>query len=294
MSNNLTEQVILERRRKTELVLTNIYNLPSMSEVMMEVSKLLDNPNTNTSLLSKKIGKDPGLATKILSIANSPLYGLPRKVSTIDFAILIIGYQDIKNIVVALSMIESFKNKSDKYLDQKEFWLHSLLCANASKRISEDLGYRFGGEAFVTGLLHDLGIPVMHKYFHTAFLEIYTKLTTNGAYCLDSENEILGYTHQEIGRFLTTKWNLPNHLCDTISNHHHPSKAVENQVLASIVHLADYMTQKLKIGDFYWDNNYQFDESVIDTLKFKSMDDLDKFVNNYETLFNEEIKTIKV
>ncbi len=294
MSNNLTEQVMLEKRRKTELVLTNIYNLPSMSEVMMEVSKLLDNPNTNTSLLSKKIGKDPGLATKILSIANSPLYGLPRKVSTIDFAILIIGYQDIKNIVVALSMIESFKNKSDKYLDQKEFWLHSLLCANASKRISEDLGYRFGGEAFVTGLLHDLGIPVMHKYFHTAFLDIYTKITTNNTYCLDGENEFLGYTHQEIGKFLTNKWNLPSHLCDTILNHHHPSKASENQVLASIVHLADYMTQKLKIGDFYWDNNYQLDESVIDTLKFKSMDDLDKFVNNYETLFNEEIKTIKV
>ncbi|HPN37637.1 MAG TPA: HDOD domain-containing protein [Melioribacteraceae bacterium] len=293
MAENVQDKVVLEKRRKTELVLSNIYNLPSMSEIMLEVSKLLDNPNTNTALLSKKIGKDPGLATKILSIANSPLYGLPRKVSTIDFAILIIGYQDIKNIVIALSMIESFKNKSDKYLEQKEFWLHSLLCGNASKRIAEDLGYRFGGEAFVTGLLHDLGVPVMHKYFHTPFLEIYNRVINN-VYCLDAEKEILGYTHQEMGKFLTNKWNLPSHLCDSINNHHHPSLATENQVLAAIVHLADYMTQKFNIGAFYWDKNYKLDEGILEILKFKGMDELEKFISNYGTLFEEEIKTIKV
>lgn len=293
MADNVQDKLILEKRRKTELVLSNIYNLPSMSEVMLEVSKLLDNPSTNTALLSKKIGKDPGLATKILSIANSPLYGLPRKVSTIDFAILIIGYQDIKNIVIALSMIESFKNKSDKYLEQKEFWLHSLLCGNASKRIAEDLGYRFGGEAFVTGLLHDLGVPVMHKYFHTPFVEIYNKVINN-VFCLDAENEVLGYNHQEMGKFLTNKWNLPSHLCDSINNHHHPSRATENQVLAAIVHLADYMTQKFKIGAFYWDNNYKLDEGIIEILKFNGMDELEKFISNYGTLFEEEIKTIKV
>jgi len=293
MAENVQDKVILEKRRKTELVLSNIYNLPSMSEIMLEVSKLLDNPNTNTALLSKKIGKDPGLATKILSIANSPLYGLPRKVSTIDFAILIIGYQDIKNIVIALSMIESFKNKSDKYLEQKEFWLHSLLCGNASKRIAEDLGYRFGGEAFVTGLLHDLGVPVMHKYFHTPFLEIYNRVISN-VFCLDAEKEILGYTHQEMGKFLTNKWNLPSHLCDSINNHHHPSTATENQVLAAIVHLADYMTQKFNIGAFYWDKNYVLDEGILEILKFKGIDELEKFISNYGTLFEEEIKTIKV
>jgi HD-like signal output (HDOD) protein len=150
----MDEQLYQEQRKKSELTLSNVYNLPAMSATMLEVSKLLDDPSTNTAALSKIIGKDQGLSTKILSIANSPLYGLTRKVSTIDFAILIIGYQDIKNIVVALTMVDSFKNKSDKYLDQNSFWQHSMLAGTAAKRVAEDLGFRIGSEAFVAGLLH--------------------------------------------------------------------------------------------------------------------------------------------
>ena len=194
-----------QKRKKTELILSNIYNLPAMSSVMLEVSKLLDDPSTGTSRLSKMIGRDQGLATKILSIANSPLYGLPRKVSTIDFAILIIGYQDIKNIVIALSMIESFKNKTDKNLNQKDFWLHSVVCGNGAKRIAEDRNIKLSGEAFVSGLLHDLGIPVIHKYFHSSFEEIVKKVNEKGYSYLDAELETIGYNHQDIGGFLEGK-----------------------------------------------------------------------------------------
>lgn len=288
----MTEEQLQEKREKTQLVLSNIYNLPAVSAVMMEVSRLLDDPSTNTSVLSEMIGKDQGLATKILSIANSPLYGLPRKVSTIDFAILIIGFQDIKNIVIALSMIESFKNKTDKNLDQKEFWLHSIITGNAAKRIAEDLGYRIGGEAFVGGLLHDLGIPVIHKYFHSNFENIVKNFTENGMTLLDAEIEELGYTHQDIGRFLAEKWNLPGHLCSAIQKHHTPSGAEEDDVLTSLIHVADYMTQKLDVGNFYLDNNYQVDEAALKNLKFESREKLDEFLEKYRELFHEEAESI--
>lgn len=283
-----------DKRKKTEMVLTNIYNLPAMSTVMMEVSKLLDDPSTNTNLLSKKIGRDQGLATKILSIANSPLYGLPRKVSTIDFAILIIGYQDIKNIVIALSMIESFKNKTDKNLDQNEFWLHSLVSGNASKRIAEDLGYRIGGEAFVAGLLHDLGIPVVHKYFHSAFESIVKKAKETETDFLDLEMEELGLTHQDIGKFLMEKWNLPDELCEAILFHHTPSKCEKNLELASVVHLADYATQKLQIGNFYWDGKFKLDKNVLDILKIGTEEKLEELVNGYQDLFEKEAQSFKI
>ncbi|NOX18815.1 MAG: HDOD domain-containing protein [Chlorobi bacterium] len=288
----MTEEQLQEKREKTQLVLSNIYNLPAVSAVMMEVSRLLDDPSTNTSVLSEMIGKDQGLATKILSISNSPLYGLPRKVSTIDFAILIIGFQDIKNIVIALSMIESFKNKTDKNLDQKEFWLHSIITGNAAKRIAEDLGYRIGGEAFVGGLLHDLGIPVIHKYFHTDFENIVKNFNENGMSLLDAEIEELGYTHQDIGRFLAEKWNLPGHLCSAIQKHHKPSEAEEDDVLTSLIHVADYMTQKLGAGNFYLDNNYQVDEAILKNLKFDSVEKLDEFLEKYRELFTEEVESI--
>lgn len=282
-----------DKRKKTEMVLANIYNLPAMSHIMMEVSKLLDDPSTNTTLLSKIIGKDQGLATKILSIANSPLYGLPRKVSTIDFAILIIGYLDIKNIVIALSMIESFKNKTDKNLNQNEFWLHSVISGNASKRIASDLGLKIGGEAFVAGLLHDLGIPVIHKYFHTAFENIINKATDCPS-ILDNEFEELGLTHQEVGNFLAKKWNLPDELCNAILYHHNPSKCESNPELASVIHVADYATQKLQTGNFYWDKDYTFDKNVIDILKLDTEDKLNELIDSYLELFQQDTNNFKM
>lgn len=286
----MEENIILEKRKKTTLVLSNIYNLPAMSSTMMEVTKLLDNPSTNTQTLGKIIGKDQGIATKILSIANSPLYGLRRRVSTIDFAILVIGFLEIKNIILALSMMESFRNKTDKYLDQKEFWLHSMITGNAAKRMAEDLGLTKTGEAFVGGLLHDLGIPVIHKYFHSAFIDIVSKVQNNNKKFLESEIEELGYSHMDIGKFLTEKWNLPSVLCEIVENHEKPQNAKEEKELVAVVHLADYATQKLKIGNFYWDGNLELNPAVCEILKFESSAKVEEFIEKYRNLFQEEAK----
>jgi len=286
----MEEQLIKEKRKQSESTLTNIYNLPAMSSAIMEVSKLLDDPSTNTTELSRIIGKDQGMSTKILSIANSPLYGLPRKVSTIDFAILIIGYQDIKNIVVALTMVDSFKNKSDKFFNQKDFWKHSILTGSAAKRLADDLGYRIGSEAFVAGLLHDLGIPVMHKYFHSSFEMIHNEFESGDSKLEDIELRYLGMNHSELGKFLASKWNLPPHLCGAIEFHHYPSLAVESNVLTALVHFADYMTSKLELGNFYLDREYKLDESVINTLKLEDKD-LDEFIESYRDLFIEELNS---
>lgn len=284
---------LLQKRKKTELVLSNIYNLPAMSTIMLEVSKLLDDPSTGTARLSQMIGRDQGLATKILSIANSPLYGLPRKVSTIDFAILIIGYQDIKNIVIALSMIESFKNKTDKNLNQKDFWLHSVICGNGAKRVAEDRNIKLSGEAFVSGLLHDLGIPVIHKYFHSSFEEIIRKVNDENYTYLDAEIETLGYSHQDIGGFLSKKWNLPNQLSETIMNHHTPLNDSSNIQLSSLVHFADYMTQYLEVGKFYWDNTLELIPEAAKVLGFGSVAEAESFMDNYKSLFQEEAESMR-
>ncbi|MCB9206101.1 MAG: HDOD domain-containing protein [Ignavibacteriales bacterium] len=287
----MEEQIYLERRKKSELALSNVYNLPAMSATMLEVSKLLDDPTTNTASLSKIIGKDQGLSTKILSIANSPLYGLTRKVSTIDFAILIIGYQDIKNIVVALTMVDSFRNKSDQYFDQNSFWMHSMLCGTACKRVAEDLGFRIGSEAFVAGLLHDLGIPVMHKFFKNEFEEIVKEFSEVEGNILDVERKHLGLDHQEIGNFLTNKWSLPEHLSTAILNHHKPSEAPEKDVLTALVHLVDFMTQKLEVGGYSLDKGIEFDEGVLEILGIASMEELDAFIESYRELFTNELNS---
>ena len=221
MTNYLENTEVI--REKNKRLLSGIRNLPSVPFIMVEVSKMLDNPRTGASELGKLISKDQAMVAKILSVANSPLYGLPRRVSTIEFAIVILGFDHIKNIVIALSMMEAFKSKEDKNWNRRAFWLHSLITASAAKRIADDLGYRKSGEAFTCGLLHDLGISVIQRYFYDGFKEIMDLVNDQQMRYINAEQKVLGLTHQEIGQFLIEKWNLPSSLGDAILYHHIPS-----------------------------------------------------------------------
>lgn len=283
-----------KRKEKSKSALAQVYNLPSIPLVMMEVTRLLNNPNTSAIELAKVISRDQALVTKILTVANSPLYGLPRRVSTIDFAIIILGFDHIKNIVIALSMMEAFKNKGDKNLNQKDYWTHSILTASAAKRIADDLGFHFTGEAFTAGLLHDLGIPVIHKYFNAEFVKIQELVKTANMSFREAQQETIGLEHQQIGNLLAQRWNLPLSLSDAILNHHTPSTAEQNQPLAAIVHLADYMTVKFGTGSFHWDDNYELDKTIITTLNLRDEEFLENFIKRYKEAFLSQVGTIQI
>ncbi|MGE5362996.1 MAG: HDOD domain-containing protein [Bacteroidota bacterium] len=288
------ETEIQKKKEKNRYILSNVYNLPSIPLVMLEVTRLLDNPMTSAAELGRVIGRDQGLVTKVLTVANSPLYGLPRRVSTIDFAIVILGFEHIKNIVIALSMIEAFKHRSGRNLDQKSYWMHSIVTATAAKRIADDLGYHFTGEAFTAGLLHDLGIPVIHKYFNHDFERICELVNSGEMDYSSAQAEVLGLKHEEIASILSQKWNLPLTLNDAILHHHEPSESTENKALACLVHLADYMTQRLSVGAFEWDNGIQLDPFVIDTLRLGDEAYLEKFILSYRELFSVQMNSIKI
>jgi len=105
------------------------------------------------------------------------------------------------------------------------------------------------------------------------------------------ETEVLGYSHQEIGSFLSDKWNLPDAICDAIKFHHTPTNSEIDKKLTSIVHLADYMTQKLQIGNFYWDENLQLTNDDIAALDFNSIEEAEEFIDGYKGVFEEESNT---
>ncbi len=282
-----------KRKEKTELVLKHITNLPTTPKLLQETLELLNDPNINNHSLAKSISKDQGLVIKILMIANSPLLGLQRRVTTIDYAILVLGHNEIKNIVSVLSVIESFKNKTDKYLDEKEFWTHSFLTGIASRRLAEDLGFQYGGEAFIAGFLHDLGISVIHKFFHSNFIEIYNQVNESDISFQEAELNVLGMTHQQVGHYLIEKWNFPVPLCDAILNHHNPENTVNNKALTSIIHFADYMTQKLNIGNVYWDDNIQLNIEELGILEINNMEEADNIISNYENLYKNQHDSIR-
>jgi HD-like signal output (HDOD) protein len=287
LDTNLTD--IKQKIRKQ---LSAVGNLPSIPHIITEVSQMLDDENTSASDLCKVISQDQSIATKILSVANSPMYGIPRRVATIDFAIVIIGLEHIRSLLLALSMMEMFKAKNSADWNHNDYWKHSLMVGTTAKKIADDLRYPKSGEVFTAGLLHDLGLLVLHKYMPRDFKNILDLVKKDGVPYLQAEKIVLGFSHEDIAEYLFEKWNFPSFINDAVLYHHNPSLSQNNPVLSSLIHLVDYVTQKYEVGSFVWDTNYQFDENIVDILGFGSMENLENFLQSYEGLFKTHFESL--
>ncbi|HPN37638.1 MAG TPA: HDOD domain-containing protein [Melioribacteraceae bacterium] len=293
MYNNSTIG-IADKIKRVEALLSSVNNLPSIPLIINEVNRVIEDPGASAAKLAKIINKDQAMVTKILSLANSPLYGIPRRVSTIDFAIIILGFNHIKNIIIALSMIDAFKSVKGERFDQQKYWVHSLMVATLSKKIADDLGHRTGGEVFTAGLLHDLGIPIIFKYFNNDYIEITKIAEESGTSIFENESNILGLTHAQVGRFLIDKWNLPVGLANSVQFHHQPGKCPTDVVVPAIIHLADIITQRFEKGDFFWDKNLPIDKSIIDILKLGNEEYLEQFILSYQELVNSQVESLNI
>jgi len=284
------ESVNLSKADQIVERLQNIENLPSVPKVLKEISLIFDSPDISINKISNMVGKDQSLTLKILSIANSPLYGLRRIVTSVENAILVLGIHEVKSIVTSLKMSSSINIKADKYFDPNKFWHHSMVVGILAQRISKDLGFNFEGNGFVSGMLHDMGILVIHEFLQDEYKEIIEYSQTNNVTFLEAEYKIMGVSHQEIGEFLAEKWSLPSVYTDALRYHHQPTVSVENKYLSSILHVADYLISIFDEDIVLWDEDYKLDFSIIDQLNFLSPGEFEEFIEAYR---EDSIETAK-
>ena len=289
---NNTVQELDKKREKALRIISTVQNLPSVPAIIFELNKVIENPKASAAQIGRIISKDQGLVTKILKVANSPLYGIPRRVATIDFAVVILGFNQIKNIVIAISMMESFRDLGDAKFPKKEYWVHSIMVASAAKRLADDLNLNCSGEAFTAGLLHDLGLPIVHKYFNKEYSQVF-QILSNSELPVDLiEKGIIGLSHCEIAKILIDKWNLPLTFSEVAMYHHSPVNAENFRELVAVVHLADYMTNSLETGNFVWDRDFKLDKGVINILNLHDEEYLASFMETYRELFKNQLETI--
>ncbi len=278
---------------KSEAILKKIQDvtiLPPIPRVLQEITQLFSDPSISARKIEMLIEKDPSLTVKVLSVANSPLFGLRRSVTNIGSAVLILGYQEIKSIVTSIKMAAALKMKSDKYFDPDIFLNHSLITGILTQRMSKDLGFNFNGDGFTAGMLHDMGIVILHEHFPQEFSQIAEYAAQNKVPFLQAEYNTLGLSHQEIGEFLADKWSLPAVLSDVLQFHHKPGYSKENNFLTSILHLADYAVIKFDSKRVLWDSDYVLDDAAADMLNFLSKDELNDFVEAYREDYLELAK----
>ncbi len=235
---------------KLEDRLAKIIDLPTLSVVANNIILITQNPKSSALEVGRAISQDQALVSKILRIANSTFYGFPRKISTIPHAVVILGFANIRNLVLTASIFDMFQSKGgDEYFDREGFWKHSLACGVTSKLIAKRLGIKNIEEAFIWGLLHDLGKLILDTYFREDFTRVVIMVKEKEILIRDAEQQLLGFDHAAVGSFVADKWNLPPAVIKVIRFHHNPPLANESMRMAAIVHLADILCRAIGIGN---------------------------------------------
>lgn len=227
----------------------SIIGLPTLPTVVSKMIELVDSPRTSAASLARLISTDQALTARILKLANSAYYGFPREISTVNMSIVVLGFNTVKDMGLSLSVFDVFKKiESSDSFDIARFWEHSVACGVAARMLARSYRSRFAGEAFVSGLLHDIGKVILNQYFHEEFAEI-MKRSGEGAQTLEeAEDAVIGTRHPQVGAWLAEKWNLPRIIVDTIQYHHEPWNAIVDKPFVATTSLADTICHNAGMG----------------------------------------------
>ncbi len=230
------------KRREIKKKLRNLQSLPTLPPVISKLTKLLADDNTTAIHLARVIEKDQVLTSKVLKLVNSAFYGFPRRISTVSNAIVLLGFNVIRTLIITTSIFEMMQS------EDLGLWEHSLGVAAASGILAKRLGLKNPEEVTTAGLLHDLGKVVIRAEFPDSYKEIILVSEEKRLSFRQVESEVLDIDHGEIGLFLTNQWNLPERLVEPIAFHHQVEKARKYKKETAIVHFADILIRALGYG----------------------------------------------
>ena len=267
-----------ELKKKT---ITGISNLPTLPEVATRLMQMVNDPDTSAADAAKVISRDVGITSKVLRMANSAFYGIPRTITTVQNAVVLLGMKVVNSLVLSVSVGEIFPSKdANVKLERKAFWTHSLACAVAGKLIAQKIKRPHlvdPEESFCSGLLHDIGKLVLDNYFVEEYVQAKNDAQQKNESLYETEKVFFGYTHTDVGDWLTSKWELPRDLRIPIIYHHQPADAPSSKEQSYLIHCADYASHKAGFNVIKNEKAFNLDESYKEVLEITE-EDLEKII----------------
>jgi len=225
-------------------------DLPTIPVVATRVMQMMEDMKTTADDLAKAVAADPAVAARVMKISNSAFYGCQRQIQTLSSAIVVLGYNTLKSLVVAASVKQVYKPFG---LTEQMLWEHSFGAALAARIIASKTKIVNEEEAFLAGLFHDIGKIIMNNLDHDKFHELMQRCYNEDIPFSEAEKDSFPFTHDEVGAFVIKKWNFPEVLTTAVLRHHdfafeeHDDAYVIN--LTAVAALADSFCKKFGIGE---------------------------------------------
>ena len=234
---------------RLEEILSLVKHVPPFPKVAMRVTEMLQNPEVTVSELAEVIQFDPVITANVLKICNASYFGLPRKVSSLDEALVIVGNDILKDIIITSSSARFYKGAAGEgyKLEQGELWRHSVATGIMAKELVKHIPAVNSGTAFTVGLLHDIGKRFLSSFVADEFKKIMSKVLADGCSFVEAEKELLGASHAELGGMILNQWDFPKEMELAVLQHHDPD-ALEKDPLTAVVALANALVISMGVG----------------------------------------------
>jgi putative nucleotidyltransferase with HDIG domain len=266
--------------------LDQIRDIPTLPAIVFELNKYLRDPETSIKTVCDTIEKDQAIALKILKLVNSAFYGFKSKISDLRNAVVLLGYNAVRNAIVSLSVINSFPKRVKLMdFDIAQFWKHSLAVAVTSKNIAQLSGKESPDNCFVGGLLHDVGEVILAQYFPNLFETVWTTLQNEHLTFYEAEQKSLPINHAIIGAHLAAKWQLPRGLIEAIRWHHKFQPQSKSANFVQNIYLANFI-----VNAYDLDPDLRLDLSTMHPEVVKFMMNMMEDVGDWYTGLTGEIE----
>lgn len=218
---------------------TELFSLP---DIYFQIRTMISDPRFSMEDLGVVISKDPALSIRLLKVVNSCFYGFGARVDTVSRAISLIGIDDLQNLILATSALDSFSNIPSDLVDMTAFWLRSINCGVIARLLAGKSAILHSERLFLTGLLHDIGSLVLYAKLPSKSLEVLLTAGNNRYLVAGLEKEIIGFTHADVGSELIKAWGLPDSLAEAIRCYLNPEMALTYKLDAHLLYLAARLT----------------------------------------------------
>ncbi|UCD95348.1 MAG: HDOD domain-containing protein [Candidatus Zixiibacteriota bacterium] len=236
-------------RNTLDRVVSAVGELPAAPSVISAAIRLTSNLESNITEVCHVLASDQSLTARVLKLSNSPYYGRCKRVATLQEALVVLGFQTVRSLIIATSAHGMFR-QDDPNCPESKLWRHSLATAIAARLIAEHIRYPEKEEVFVGALLHDIGKLVLMQKMTGPYGKIINEVERKATSFKNVESQVLGFDHSDVASLLLEAWSFPGNLVQAVRRHHQPQSFVSTYPapIAQVINLANYMAKNLGVG----------------------------------------------